>query len=279
MFIMDPEMIQQELERLERRLRRIESGGSFFIPAEIFGDLRYDPAAHYDERDDTLPGQGARNQRRSRTIEAVDEFNIEQIVGHFESGSKLRILDVGCAEGDRTMKYKEVLEERGYEIEIVGIDISPIKCDKARENLGAENVYKGSMTDLPFEDGRFDVVLNLYGGIAHLPRDNMRIAMREFQRVLGSNGALCVDLLGRDVVPAGEEVTQGELWGRGSKSAARNRNYMIYKSPGDPVGVVYMFDETEVRDLIMGSGLTVRDITPLQQEGAEGQYLTFSVKE
>ncbi len=272
--------LKEERERAERRLKKINAeGGSFFIPAEVFADLDYDAAAHYDVRDDSLEAQSARSKERTGTIESVDKFNIERIVEHFPNVSQLKVLDVGCAEGERTVKYKETLQDRGYEIEVIGVDISPVKCAKAREVLGVDNVYEGNMVNLPFEDGNFDVVLNLYGGVSHSSQEDMSLTLREFYRVLRSNGVLCIDLLGRDIVRDGDDVTQGELWGRGQKSASKNRNYIVYKNPGEPIGVAYMFNEDEVRELITGSGLTVKEIGTLRKEDTQAEYLTFSVKE
>lgn len=286
---MDNQFFQEELKRAEKwveklGLTNIEDSGSFFIHSIIFpafSEKYFDIREHYDGRD-----EGEQNKRESRknTVATVDSFNLKNIEDLFSTEKTLKVLDVGCAEGDRTSKFIQKLEQKGYAIEAYGIDYSEIKCQKAKKQLGKYKIFKGDMRNLPFGENSFDILLQLYAPIGHLSLEDMPKAVSEFYRVLKKRGAFCMDVLGRDigVLIDGEIQTSGYALSRMEKSTIKNRNYLVYKREKESIGIVYVYSEQEVKDLIKNSGFILknfkgingRDINEINPE-----YMTFSVKE
>ena len=69
------------------------------------------------------------------------------------------VLDAACGYG----RHSLVLAGEGYRV--VGIDRSPVLLDQARRSSGAAEWprwVQGDYRELPFEDGSFDAVLNLF---------------------------------------------------------------------------------------------------------------------
>jgi len=102
------------------------------------------------------------------------------------------LLDVGCGTG-RVMKQAI---ERGFEV--YGIDPAPAMVEEASKStgLGADRVRIASAASLPFDDGRFDVVLES-GALIHVP--DITAAAREMIRVTKPGGVIRIyDYAGPD---------------------------------------------------------------------------------
>jgi SAM-dependent methyltransferase len=84
-------------------------------------------------------------------------------------------LDAGCGEGETIERLAPLLGDR-----VSAIDISSYSVDRAAERLPEVDVSRGSVTELPFPDDSFDLVLCLEV-IEHL--DDPRRAVRELARV------------------------------------------------------------------------------------------------
>jgi ubiquinone/menaquinone biosynthesis C-methylase UbiE len=93
------------------------------------------------------------------------------------------LLDVGCGTG-RLMKHAI---EGGFEAN--GIDPAQAMVDEARQTtgLGTDHVRIGQAEALPFDDGRFDVVLEC-GALIHVP--DITAAAREMVRVAKPGGII-----------------------------------------------------------------------------------------
>ncbi|MFA4887853.1 MAG: methyltransferase domain-containing protein [Candidatus Nanoarchaeia archaeon] len=104
------------------------------------------------------------------------------LLNELKKDKYLKILDAGCGTG-RNMK---LLEQYG---EVVGIDISDqaLFFSKKRGN----KVVKGSITQLPFKDEQFDIVL-ASDVIYHQWVDD-KGALKEIHRVLKKGGYLIVN--------------------------------------------------------------------------------------
>jgi len=76
------------------------------------------------------------------------------LLAYIPSGTR-RVLDVGCASGD----VGAALKAYGKASEVVGLELSPIAAARAREQL--DNVVQGDIevTEVPYPDGYFDVLL------------------------------------------------------------------------------------------------------------------------
>lgn len=101
-------------------------------------------------------------------------------------GERVRVLDLGCGSGNNLT----FLAELG--LDAVGIDISATAVERARR-LGRERqlrfeVTQGSITELPFEDRSFDLIVDRKSITVLPPRQGMD-AIREVGRVLRPGGA------------------------------------------------------------------------------------------
>ena len=89
-------------------------------------------------------------------------------------------LDVGCGEG----RVGSELMRRGHRV--VGVDSSPHMVELARERHEAVVAHA---TELPFEDGAFDLVV-AYMSLMNM--DDLDGAVSEIGRVLEQDGRLCI---------------------------------------------------------------------------------------
>lgn len=87
-----------------------------------------------------------------------------------------RVLDAGCGEG-------VLVDEYAGRLRIEGLD----------PNYSSDRVKAGSLTALPYEDGRFDRALCL-DVLEHLTYDEQPLAIAELQRVLRPGGELLVSI-------------------------------------------------------------------------------------
>jgi 2-polyprenyl-3-methyl-5-hydroxy-6-metoxy-1,4-benzoquinol methylase len=107
-----------------------------------------------------------------------------------------RVLDAGCG----TAYGSSLLAEAGA-LEVVGVDTAREVLDYARARMPELVALEdGDVTALPYEDGRFDLVV-CFEVIEHLAEPGR--ALDEFRRVLSPQGVLAVSSPNRDVYPPG----------------------------------------------------------------------------
>ena len=104
------------------------------------------------------------------------------------------LLDCPCGFG----RHSIVLARAGYRV--TGSDRSQPLLDEARRNAGDVELQlvRADYRDLPFEDARFDAVLNLFTALGYVGKDGDTQALREFRRVLKPGGRLLVETMQRD---------------------------------------------------------------------------------
>jgi ubiquinone/menaquinone biosynthesis C-methylase UbiE len=96
-----------------------------------------------------------------------------------------RILDAGCGAG----QWLADLETWGASREgLAGIDLVPERVERARSRLPGADIRHGDASELPWEDGRFDLVLQSMMFSSILDRSMRVDAAREFARVLRPQG-------------------------------------------------------------------------------------------
>ncbi len=101
--------------------------------------------------------------------------------------STSQVLDVGCGPGSTACLIAEM-----YGSQVWGIDVSEVMIGKAKERAQRHGLTDklefriANVCDLPFEDGRFDVVI-FESVLTPLPGDE-RQAMREIVRVVRPGG-------------------------------------------------------------------------------------------
>lgn len=114
-----------------------------------------------------------------------------------------RLLDAGCGTGRNLVEFGRLGTAEG-------IDVSPQAVDFCRSR-GLEGVRQGALEELPFEDGRFDLLLAT-DVIEHL--DDDRHALLELRRVARPGARLVV------TVPA-----YRWLWSQHDTSLQHRRRY------------------------------------------------------
>jgi ubiquinone/menaquinone biosynthesis C-methylase UbiE len=101
-----------------------------------------------------------------------------------------RVLDVACGTG---IVARTVGRALAGQVDVTGIDISPLMLGVARETARAEGAvitwHEGDATTLPFRDGAFDLVL-CQQALQLMP--DKRAATREMYRVLVPGGRVAI---------------------------------------------------------------------------------------
>jgi ubiquinone/menaquinone biosynthesis C-methylase UbiE len=93
-----------------------------------------------------------------------------------------RVLELGCGTGLILARVAEVAKEA------VGIDLSEGMAQRAKDR--GLDVHIGSVCDLPFEDGQFDLAYS-FKVLAHVP--DIDSAVREATRVIRPGGHLLLE--------------------------------------------------------------------------------------
>jgi SAM-dependent methyltransferase len=140
-----------------------------------------------------------------------------------------RVLDVGCGTGNTMIQALEI----GYDV--VGIDISDVTVDRARERITARGhdavAISGSIMDPGLDIGRFDCVL-LHHVLNNMLLDERMITV---QRV--------IDLLKDDGIISFQDFSKNDI--RFGKGREVEKNTFL---KGDGIRL-HFFDIEETRDL------------------------------
>ncbi|MBC8313862.1 MAG: class I SAM-dependent methyltransferase [Bacteroidetes bacterium] len=150
----------------------------------------------YDRRADNYSKESQRRQDKIHQTTSTDRFFLEELRGLI-SGKRIAYLDVGCADGRRTKRFSNKLEEFCKIDRHYAIDYSREMVAQAQGILGHSNVAWGNITDLPFQ-AEFNIVTCMYGVIGHLPEDLIQQAFNNLSQTLVDGGILCIDVLERD---------------------------------------------------------------------------------
>ncbi|MBI3993732.1 MAG: class I SAM-dependent methyltransferase [Candidatus Lambdaproteobacteria bacterium] len=121
--------------------------------------------------------------------EALEQALVFRLAGPLAG---LRVLDVGCGDG----AYALAAARQGAQV--VGVDVSPSMIEAARRRAAQAGLpvefQQADTTALPFEDGRFNVVLAVTV-LCFIP--GAAAALREMARALAPGGRLVLGDLGR----------------------------------------------------------------------------------
>jgi arsenite methyltransferase len=152
-----------------------------------------------------------------RWIESIPREVVERFVGignpfliHWPAQGD-RVLDVGSGCGFDSYVASLLVGERGR---VVGLDLTPEMVDVARHASRSwrfDNVEfrEGSVEELPFSDGDFDLVIS--NGVLNLVPDK-DAAFRELARVLRPGGRFVVaDVLVDETIPE-DLLAQKDAW-------------------------------------------------------------------
>lgn len=107
----------------------------------------------------------------------------------------MNVLDIGCAATGRSAR---LLREYGCRVFAIEINETAIQEFGQRDDSGGIELATADMTQLPFVDGFFDVVLIAFHGMDYLLTGDIRSqAWREFGRVLAPQGKLIFNAFNR----------------------------------------------------------------------------------
>lgn len=174
-------------------------------------------------------GIRSKNWHESATWIAHDEL-LGEHVKHLSMDSDARMLDVCCGSGVVGASFK------GKVGKMIGLDITPEMIDLARTRL--DQVNQGTVYDLPFMEGSFDLVVNRE--VLHL-LPNPERPVSEIFRVLKPGGQFIVG----QILPFGPEDS---AW-----------MYRIFKKK-QPL-IFNMFQEDDFRALLLGAGFVDLEMT------------------
>lgn len=127
------------------------------------------------------------------------DFRVKEKLSKIKNRNKMNALDLGCGGG----RHVELLCKIGFLV--YGIDISPemIKTTKNRV-LGIYNqpkfIGEGSISDIPFDDNFFDVVVAT--GVLHQAKNliEYEIAVKELSRITKEGGVVCLNIFTNKVL-------------------------------------------------------------------------------
>lgn len=109
-------------------------------------------------------------------------------VTHLDIKKDSKILDIGCGGGRNIQRFSQLISDEGR---VVGIDYSEVSVEKSFElnkeaiERGIVNVLHGSVSEMPFYDGTFDIVTG-FETIYFWP--DLINDLREVNRVLKKGG-------------------------------------------------------------------------------------------
>lgn len=125
-------------------------------------------------------------RRYDRRWASYVERTVHETLRRMPLQPRLRLLDVACGTG----ALLEVVAGREPGVELHGTDLSPEMLAVARSRLGeAAALCEASAGDLPYDDGRFDLVVST--SAFHYFREPAA-ALAEMRRVLKPGGRLII---------------------------------------------------------------------------------------
>jgi ubiquinone/menaquinone biosynthesis C-methylase UbiE len=105
----------------------------------------------------------------------------EALVEFAQIQSHERVLDVGCGAGAALAPASERAASA------VGVELSPVMAERARQAAPSAEVHVGDATSLDFDDGSFDVVLSAFT-VFFMP--DPTAALTDWRRVLAPGGRI-----------------------------------------------------------------------------------------
>lgn len=179
------------------------------------------------------PGPRAIVENRWRVFaEAFDNWR-----ANFSKDKCSRVLDVGCGDGINLFGFERIFSKREMAATLFGLDYNALRLKRAGQVRGVAGSIEGSVVNLPFEDGCFDVVLCNHV-IEHV-RDDIK-AFAELARVVRPGGLVIIG------VP-----NEGCM-------VARLRNYVIQPSIARTTDHVHFYVRRALSARLVAVGLEVK---------------------
>ena len=237
----------------------------------------------YDVRVDNYSKESQSRPDKVHQTTSTDRFFLEELRGLISS-KRIAYLDAGCADGRRTKRFSNELNEFCKIDRLSAIDYSREMVAQAQGILGHSNVAWGNITDLPFQ-AEFNVVTCMYGVIGHLPEDLIQQAFNNLSQTLVDGGILCIDVLGRD-----QKFLKQYHYNEVNSNHGKYVAYFV-KVEGSPLTngknqpIVYtmrMFTQEEMKTYAKNAGLrpvAEEEIYPIERGVDEMEYALVLKKE
>jgi len=102
----------------------------------------------------------------------------------FRPSKGMSILDVGCGTGSHLELYQR------YKCDLYGLDLSPAMLAVAKSRLGeTARLDLGDATDMPYEDGKFDLVISMLT-LHEMSPGTRSAVLKEMKRVIKEDGRI-----------------------------------------------------------------------------------------
>ncbi|MDK1021366.1 MAG: class I SAM-dependent methyltransferase [Candidatus Hydrogenedentes bacterium] len=184
----------------------------------------------------------------------------------------LTVLDAGC--GVHVLNGLTCVEQ-GFG-RVFAIDMNPDAVEHVRQNHPEINVEIGSVMELPYGDGSFDVVV--CAGVVHHTAD-VEKSLRELSRVLKPDGTAYISIYSFRKSLFEYVIRLWRLLGRVIPFDVMHALFSRFRAINNfvldhmYVPVIWVFSANEVRDLITETGMTVVDEHPINYGIPKGSAL------
>jgi SAM-dependent methyltransferase len=135
--------------------------------------------------------------------------HVVELISAFVAGHEIRsVLDLGCGAG----RHSRLLCERWW---TVGLDLSSALLRVARRESPDAPYVRADMRELPFADGTFDLVVNLFTSFGYFADDDEHVrVLRCVNAAMREGGTFVIDFFNasqvkEDLVPYDERVANG----------------------------------------------------------------------
>lgn len=138
----------------------------------------------------------ASRTKKSADLQLLDEFSRKL-------PARARVLDAGCGAG---LPVTRVLSEK---FDVTGVDFSEKQIELAKKNVSKATFICQDMTELDFPARSFDGICSFYS-IIHIPREEHRMLLANFHRMLKPGGITLLCLGAEDLENDIEEDFHGQ---------------------------------------------------------------------
>jgi len=149
---------------------------------------------------------------------------------HWSLNEKSSLLDVGCGKGFMLYDLKRLIPG----MKLKGVDISEYAIENGKDKI-KKDLLVANVTDLPFEDNSFDVVVSI-NTVHNLELDECGKALREISRVSKKYSFITVDAYTNEKE---KELMYG--WNLTAKTIMSIDDWKIFFKKNDYTGDYYWF--------------------------------------
>lgn len=151
------------------------------------------------EYEDSIAARYNRDYHDPPIMAAHSRAFVEFVARYVRPGD--RVLDLGCASASLWSLFNEILPAS---VEMTGVDVSPGMLAQAKNQFPQGRFREGSMLQIPFGAGEFDVVI-VSSAFHHIHDSLLPAALNEIHRVLDEHGIL----VGREPLSSGRLPDRG----------------------------------------------------------------------